>query len=103
MRKFAIATFVILYSIMAVTLSAQHSLSHHTLSHNSHHLGKAERTDSLLYEKKLLEKQLVAETPDEVATHPLTSDRHTALVVAYEYQPAPSTRPSPSRAPPILF
>jgi hypothetical protein len=102
MRKFAVSTFAILYSIMAVTLSAQHSLSHHTLSRNSHHLGKAERTDSLLYEKKLLEKQLVAETPDEVATHPLTSDRHTALV-AYEYQPAPSTRPSPSRAPPILF
>ena len=87
---------------MAVTLSAQHSLSHHSFGRNSHHLGKAEGTDSLLYEKKLLEKQLVAETPDEVVAHPLASDRHTALV-AYEYQPAPSTRPSPSRAPPILL
>jgi hypothetical protein len=102
MRKFAVTTFAILYLLMAVTLSAQHSLSHHSAGRNSHHLGKAERTDSLLYEKKLLEKQLVAEVPGEAAAPCLKSDRHVAVVAA-EYQPALSTRPSSSRAPPVLL
>jgi hypothetical protein len=102
MRKFAVTTFAVLYLLMAVSLSAQHSLSHHSAGRNSHHLGKAERTDSLLYEKKLLEKQLVADAPGEAAALPLKSDQYVALVAA-EYQPAPSTRPSPSRAPPILL
>jgi len=102
MRKCAVATFAILYLLMAVTLSAQHSLSHHSPGRGSHHLGKAERTDSLLYEKKLLEKQLVADAPREAAAPPLRSDRHVAIV-ASEYQPAPFVRPSPSRAPPILL
>jgi hypothetical protein len=102
MRKVAVTTFAILYLLMAVTLSAQHSLAHHAPGRNSHHLGKAERTDSLLYEKKLLEKQLIAEAPGEVAPPPLRADRHVALV-ATEYQTAPFTRPSPSRAPPIFL
>jgi len=102
MKKFVVTTFAILYLLMAVTLSAQHSLSHHSPSRNSHHLGKAERTDTLLFEKKLLENQLVADTSGEVVTHPLRSDRYTALV-AYEYQPEPSIRPCPSRAPPSLL
>jgi len=102
MRKFAVTTFAILYLLMAVTLSAQHSLSHHAPSRNSHHLGKAERTDSLLYEKKLLEKQLIADAPREAAAPSLRSDRHVALV-ATEYQPASFTRPSLSRGPPILL
>jgi hypothetical protein len=102
MRKFAVTTFAVLYLLMAVTLSAQHSLSHHSAGRNSHHLGKAERTDSLLYEKKLLEKHLVADAPGEAIAPPLISDRHVAVVAA-EYQPAPSTRPSPSRGPPILL
>ena len=102
MRKFAVTTFAILYLMMAMTLSAQHSLSHHASGRNSHHLGKAERTDSLLYEKKLLEKQLVAEAPGEAAAPPVRSDQHVALVAA-EYQPETSTRPSSSRAPPVLL
>jgi len=86
---------------MVLTLSVQHSFSHHSFSRTAHHLGKAERTDSLLYEKKLLEKQLVAETPHEIASPPLISDLRASLV-AYEYQPAFYKQPSPSRAPPVL-
>src|ERR1041385_2474766 len=100
MRKFAIATFAILYLFLAVTWPVQHSFSHHSFSRNSHHLGKAER-DCLLYEKKLLEKQLVADIPGEASAPSLASDRHTALV-AYDCQPALYSRPSPSRAPPLF-
>jgi hypothetical protein len=56
MRKLAVTTFAVLYALMAISLSAQHSLSRHPAGHTSHHLGKAERTDSLLYEKKLLKR-----------------------------------------------
>jgi hypothetical protein len=102
MRKFAVTIIAILYLINAVTLSAQHPFSHHASGRNTHHLGKAERTDTLLYEKKLIEKQLVADAPHEVAVPPLTSQRHITLV-EFEYQPALYTSPSPSRAPPILL
>ena len=102
MRKLAVTTFAVLYALMAISLSAQHSLSHHPAGHTSHHLGKAERTDSLLYEKKLLEKELVVDGPGKVATDPLPSGRHTVLV-AYEYRPVPHRQPSLSRAPPFIL
>jgi len=102
MKKFVVTTFAILYGLLTVSLSAQRSFSHHPLSHNSHHFGKAERTDLLLYEKKLVEKELVADSPEVVEIHPLQSGWHIALV-AYEYQPTPPNRPSLSRAPPFLF
>ena len=57
MRKFAVTTFAILYSIMAVTLSAQHSLS---LSTNRYKGGVATYLEVITAQSTALSDQRVA-------------------------------------------
>ena len=110
MRQFAITTFAVLYVLLVLTASlgrfnewvAQEvkGLGHFVSGQHYLCVAKAEKSERHLQYKKIVEREFVIESPQEVVGIPTCSMRYIALP-CFESQAAWNGPPVSSRAPPF--
>jgi hypothetical protein len=110
MRKSAITCFAVLYSVLVLTASlerfnewiAQEALGfgHFVPGQHFLYLTKAEKSETHLQYKKIVERPFVIEAPREAAGAPTGSTRHISLP-SFESHAAWNDPPISSRAPPF--
>jgi hypothetical protein len=112
MKKFAITTFVLLYTGLIFWLPAErtdawvsHLVSASTntdSSRHSHGFGKTEKSDAHVSQTKLVETEFVVESPRKAIAAPVHSELFVWLT-SFPYQSKPICSPLSSRAPPVLI
>jgi len=110
MKKFAVTTFAVLYGILVLTASlerfnewiAQEALGLNNFASDQHFLclAKAEKSETRLQYKKIVERLFVFEAPQEAAGIPTDSTRHTSLPY-FQSQAGWDDPLVSSRAPPL--
>jgi hypothetical protein len=108
MRKFAVTTFAVLYGILVLSVSAerfndwvaQEAAGHRRfVSGQLPGFGKAEKSETYLRYRRIVERAFVVEPPREGAGVSLGSMRHVPTP-RFEYQAAWNGPPLSSRGPP---
>src|SRR5580704_9014845 len=111
MRKLAITIFAVLYVVLVITVSVERTNdwavrqteagAHPCLDQHTDGFSKAEKTETHLYQTKLVESYFVVESPREAAAVSLYCERYTPLSPDEDLA-AQSGQQVPSRAPPAL-
>lgn len=111
MKKYCITAFTLLYTVLLVFGAAERAgqwavreaknLAHYEIVHGVKSLGGGGKSDSHVFQTRLLESGFVVEMPREAATSLVPSERHTNRIVTHLYVSRSPTLIS-SRAPPSL-
>jgi hypothetical protein len=109
MKKFAIATFAVLYPILVLSVSAERSsdwaareaaaLAQPCSGQHSPGFSMLDKSEKYLSQTRLLEPEFVVELPREAVAVPTPSGPYT-LPSSFEYYATWSSPPFSSRAPP---
>ena len=110
MRKFAVATFAVLYGIMVVSAAVERTndwaareapvFGHFVSSPHFPCFGKIDKAETHLRYQKIVERGFVVESPRKGVGAPTFSIRHT-LRTCSEYQATRTAHTDSPRAPPF--
>jgi hypothetical protein len=110
MRKFAVTTFAVLYGILVLTVSFERfnewvaqeaiGLGHFVSGQHCLYLAKAEKSETYLQYKKIVERPFAVEAPREAVGTPSGSILHISVPFS-EFHGSWNGPPVSSRAPPF--